>query len=87
MRKNQATLSPINQIRISLKSWYLYNKKHMTAAFELKISKSVTLQHVSTLASLRNETQKVEVVVTRRFIRQLLKVSFKFAWYISLMFC
>ena len=75
MRKNQATLSPINQIRISLKSWYLYNKKHMTAAFELKISKSVTLQHVSTLASLRNETQKVDVVVTKRFIRQLLKIS------------
>ena len=47
----------------------------MTAVFELNISKSVTLQHISTLASLRNETQKVDVVVTRRFIRQLLKMS------------
>ena len=46
----------------------------MTAMFEVKTPKIVTLQHASTLASLRNETQKVDVVVTRRFKRRLLYV-------------
>ena len=46
----------------------------MTAVFEVKTPKIVTLQHASTLASLRNETQKVDVVVTRRFKRRLLYV-------------
>ena len=55
----------------------------MTAVFEVKTPKIVTLQHASALASFRNETQKVEVVATRRIKRRLLSVSLM---YISLMF-